>query len=100
MKLSINKNDGRVTVALDGMLDTDSSAEFLRVMNDLIDKGERDILLDLADMIYVSSQGIRTFLAIIKTMIAKEGKLAFCNVRPAVKDILDMSGMSQVMVFE
>jgi len=100
MKLSVNESDGRVTVAIEGMLDTDSSVEFLQDMNALIEKGRNDIVLDLGELMYVSSQGIRTFLAIIKTMMAKNGSLVFRNVRPAVKDILDMSGLSQVMKIE
>lgn len=100
MKLSVKQNDNRIVVTLEGMLDTDSSADFLREMNKLMEGGDNEIALEMGELQYVSSQGIRSILAVIKTMMAKNGKLVFRNVRPPVKDILEMSGLTQVMNFE
>lgn len=100
MKITLNENGNRTTVSVDGMLDTSSSAEFLQTVMNLIEGGKEDIMLDCTDMIYISSQGIRALLTLIKTSMAKNLHLAFHGIRPAVMEILDMSGISEAMVME
>jgi len=93
----INENDC-TRVVLDGMLDTASSSEFQSRVEPLLKKDRINLLVDLTDLVYVSSQGIRTLLTLIKTIMNKDGStLKFNGIRPAVMEILDMSGISEVM---
>lgn len=100
MKINLTENESRSVVSLDGMLDTASSAEFQQYVDDLMQKGKRDIVIDCTDMIYVSSQGIRALLTLIKKAMAQNISLTFRGIRPAVEEILDMSGISEAMVME
>jgi len=99
MKIDIKESAGKTTVSLEGMLDTNSSPEFQKAVESILEKDGLDILVDLSKMEYISSQGIRTVLTLIKAVMSRQGKLEFSGVRPAVKEILDISGLSEAMVF-
>ena len=100
MTLKTTENNGRTTTTLDGMLDSSSAPQFQDAINQLLEKDVLDIVVDLADLTYTSSQGIRTILTLIKAMMARNGKLVFRNIRPAVREVLDMAGISQAMTIE
>ena len=59
-----------------GRLDSDNSAELTRQAKELIGKGGRRLLIDLKDLYYISSAGLRAALAVAKEMTAVGGKLA------------------------
>jgi len=100
MKTTVTENNGQTTIALDGMLDSSSSAQFQEIVNQHLEKENIDIVIDLSELTYTSSQGIRAILTLIKTVMSRHGKLVFRNIKPAVKEVLDMAGISQAMVIE
>ena len=55
------------------------------------------VLIDCAWLDYVSSAGLRVFL--IATRAAKRGGIAFavCGLRPAVREVFEISGFGQLM---
>ena len=57
------------------------------------------MVLDLVDVEYVSSAGLRALLQIHKDM-SKQGKLKLLNIRPSVKEIFDMIGFSRIFTIE
>lgn len=50
------------------------------------------IILDLEDLSYVSSAGLRVFLRLAR----QTGKLSIVNARPAVYEVLEMTGFSEM----
>ena len=100
MKIDIQKTDGQTVITLDGMLDSSSAAQFQETVNGILSEpADFDLLLDCSGLAYISSQGIRTVLTLIKASIARKGKLVFSGIRPAVKEVFDLCGLSQTMTF-
>ena len=63
--------------------------------------GETDILvLDLMDLDYVASAGLRVFLEAKKLMDIKRGKLILRKVSPAVMDVFEITGFSDILHIE
>jgi anti-anti-sigma factor len=61
MNISTSKAQGRVPVAVikvDGQLDGQNYQELIAKAQELYDAGERDFLLDLSDLTYISSAGL------------------------------------------
>jgi anti-sigma B factor antagonist len=57
----------------------------------------RALIFDCAELEYVSSAGLRVFLLAAKTAQRTAIWLALCALRPAVREVLDLSGFSRVM---
>jgi len=100
MKTTVTENNGQTTIALDGMLDSSSASQFQEIVNEQLNKENLNLAIDMSELTYTSSQGLRTILTLIKTMMSRQGKLVFRNIKPAVKEVLDMAGISQAMVIE
>lgn len=100
MNVKVTEQNGLTTVTLEGMLDSTSAPKFHEIVNKLLEKEDLNLVVEMSGLTYTSSQGIRTILTLIKAMLSRNGKLVFRNIRPAVKEVLDMAGISQAMVIE
>lgn len=63
MKTTIQEQDGKMVVILEGSLDTASAPETEEAMAPLNDVETKDIILDCTRLDYISSAGLRIFLA-------------------------------------
>ena len=88
------KVDGRsLTVALAGELDTLTSPELDRETQDLGDVDE--VVLDLKDLAYTSSAGLRVLLGLKRRLGGRPLKLE--NIGVEVREVLDMTGSSKLL---
>ena len=62
-----------------------------------IDVGHRVLALNLEQLTYVSSAGLRAFLTIAKAMEGTGGTTMFCALTPEVAEIFDISGFTEVL---
>ena len=54
-------------------------------------------VLDLAGLTFTSSAGLRVFLALAKRIKTAGGRLVFCAVQPAVREVFEVSGFTQIL---
>jgi anti-anti-sigma factor len=95
---SIRKDErGCVVVSPSGRLDSLTSAEFEADVLKLVEKGNLQIVLDLSQVDYISSAGIRAVLSPAKRVKAQSGCLRLvCRPGP-VKEVLYLSGLDTVI---
>lgn len=58
---------------------------------------EIPVIVDLSGVTYLSSAGIRLILWTAKAVIEKAGKFVLLNPIPSVADVLDVSGMKNIV---
>jgi len=83
-------------VEIAGKLNTGASPEAETFINDLIDEGATKILLNLEDLDFISSTGLRVILATGKKLSAVGGKVVLCSPNKTVSDVFKMSGFNQM----
>lgn len=98
MKLTSTKEDGKLTVVVSGRVDTTTAPDLEKYINDNMN-GITEMVLDLKDMRYTSSAGLRVLLKVQKTM-SKQGSLKLINVCSDVMEIFDMTGFSDILTIE
>ena len=81
-------------IRIKGALDTNTSAQLESTLADHLDRGARRIILELTEMDYVSSVGLRVFLSSLKRLRASEGRLVLSGLNEEVREIFDMAGFS------
>ena len=95
IKLVKRPPDG-VELRLEGRLDTTTSPAaqeaFLKVAG-----GYAKITLDFADLVYISSAGLRVILTLQKQINRTGGSLTLNNVSPAIMEVFEMTGFSGVI---
>ena len=98
MQLSTVKENDKFTIIISGKVDTVTAPELERFITENI-SGIKELVLDLAEVEYVSSAGLRALLQAQKDM-NKQGKMKIIHVRDNVKEIFDMIGFSRIFTIE
>ena len=98
----ITEEQGAVSiVAIEGSLDTATSAQADSFLSDKIDQGARKILIDFEKLDYISSAGLRILLVAAKKMSGEGGDLRLCGLNETVQEVFDISGFGMLLnVFE
>ena len=94
MQINKNQEGGKLVLAPIGRVDTITSPELeAAVVTDGID----ELVFDLSEVDYISSAGLRVLLAAQKRMAGKSMKIA--NAKPAVKEVFEITGFSDIFTF-
>jgi len=83
-------------LALSGRLDTETAADLELALQDLQADGASHFVIDLADIGYVSSAGLRVLLALAKQLDGGRGSLKLCALNEAVRQVFDVAGFSRM----
>jgi len=99
MTLTIAEDNGTLTGALAGRLDTAAAAQFAKDMQPLIDNAHRHILLDCERLTFISSSGLRLLLTLRKETQSKGGDITIKNVPAEVKQVFTITGFYTLFHF-
>ena len=99
MEVIINEQEGKTLVELNGRIDTTNADQFQQEVKPLMEGKQSDIDIDCdcSGMTYTSSQGLRMFLLLQKSVIARGGKMKMHNMNPMVKEVFDITGFSNII---
>ncbi len=87
-----------LTVQLIGRLDAVTALELDKNLSASL-SGVSDLIVDLAELEYISSAGLRMLLKTQKRM-DKQGSMKIKNIRDNVREVLDMTGFSDFLTIE
>lgn len=93
MEITTEKVNDVLVVNMSGRLDAPASNEVKGKLNELIQEHVTRVVLDLEGLEYVGSAGLREFFLAGRSLGRNQGKMALCNLQPAVKRIFDISGL-------
>ena len=79
--------------------DTNSAPEVERILMDHIGQGERQIVLDLSRISYISSIGLRVILKALMAMTRANGKIVLCGGNDHVRTVLQLSGALMMSLY-
>ncbi len=96
MNITIDEAGGVVSAAISGRLDTlaatESQSSFALLHNHATEK----IMLDCGGLEYISSSGLRLFLALLKDVKAQGGELELHNVNDEIGNIFSITGFDKL----
>jgi anti-anti-sigma factor len=92
MRIHEEKRDGVLVVAPAGRVDSTSSGELETRLLALLAAGDRRLVVDLADVDYISSAGLRVLLLLAKKVREGGGGLALCAMGHAVRMTFELAG--------
>ncbi|MBQ3710757.1 MAG: STAS domain-containing protein [Bacteroidales bacterium] len=97
METIINNESGKTLVVLKGRIDTTNADQFQQDIAPLMEGEHPDIEIDCSEMTYTSSQGLRIFLLLQKSVNARGGKMVLRKMNPQVKEVFDITGFSNII---
>ncbi len=91
MQLDMRMEDNVAVISLKGRLDVHLSADIEAELNNIIrDNKTCHLLLNLKDVEYMSSSGLRIFVSTMRVLKESRRKLKLSNMNNAVKKIFEV----------
>ncbi len=98
MTIEKSMEDKQLTLTLTGRLDTTTAPQLEAELKRSIG-GVESLVLDFADLEYLSSAGLRVLLAAQKVM-NKQGKMVIRNVNETISEVFEITGFSDILTIE
>lgn len=96
MEITFKKEKGGLIVSAKGRIDAVTAPDFEKILSEKIAAGESNLIVNLSELEYISSAGLRSILAIAKVLKAKGGKMIFACLKGTVKDVFKISGFGSI----
>ena len=98
MEIKLTQQDNITTAHLIGRLDTPASQEISQNMDELQAAAAHTLILDCSELEYISSSGLRIFLAIRKEAATHNSKVIVRSINDDIRQVFMMTGF--ISLFE
>ena len=98
MTIVEERNSNVLTLKIEGRLDTTTAPTLEKTINDILD-GVTELILDMNQLTYVSSAGLRVLLSTQKKM-NKIGTMKLIGVCKEVMEVFEMTGFVDILNIE
>ncbi|MEY8297544.1 MAG: STAS domain-containing protein [Emergencia timonensis] len=98
MKITKSKENSALTLALNGRLDTNTAPELETELKASLD-GIETLVIDMEELAYLSSAGLRVILAAQKQM-NKQGRMIIRKVNDMVMEVFEVTGFTDILTIE
>ena len=98
MTIEIIKNTEETIIKVAGRLDTITAPTLEKTINEDID-GTKNLVLDLKELEYISSAGLRVLLSAQKKM-QRIGSMTVKNVCDSIMEVFEITGFADILEIE
>ena len=98
MTIEKNLNGTELTITIVGRLDTTTAPQLEAELKQSVN-GVETLIMDFADLEYLSSAGLRVILAAQKVM-NKQGEMIIRNVNETINEIFEVTGFIDILTIE
>ena len=96
MKLSKDVvTEGFGIIAAAGYINNEGGQAIADAATELIEGGNRTLLIDLEGTRIINSIGVSILLEIMEKLLEDKGRLAFCNLTPTISKTFEIMGLVQ-----
>jgi len=92
MTLTELRHLGVVVISPSGRIDSTTSSVLDAHLVRLAQSGDDRIVIDFAEVDYISSAGLRVMLTLAKRVRGSAGALALCGLEDAVRQVFELAG--------
>jgi anti-sigma B factor antagonist len=83
-------------ISVSGRIDTITSKDLDAILNEKIEGRIKKIIINLANVDYISSVGLRILLAALKKQKHNQGSLSLVSLQPFVQNVFKITGLNKV----
>lgn len=98
MTITTTRNGSALTLQLEGLLDTTTSPQLEAELSASLD-GVTQLTLDLQQLAYLSSAGLRVILGAQKRM-NKQGQMVVRHVNETIMEVFEVTGFVDILTIE
>ncbi len=83
-------------VALEGRIDAAAAPRVTQLVRAAMAEGSKQIIVDLHDVTFLSSSGLRALLLLARELRKEGGDLVLCALQPQVAEVFHLTGFDQI----
>ena len=83
-----------------GRMDSNTAASIEKEILDVISAGSSRVVLDLSQIEYISSAGLRVVVIAAKRLKQRSGLFVLCSLQPLVSEVFEVSGLLSLVTVE
>ena len=89
----IEKRENNIDIfKLNGDLNSNTSPQLEEKVFSAINSGSNEMIIDFADLDYISSAGLRVIVKTAKNLKRSEGTVVLCSMQDYVKEVFEVAG--------
>ncbi len=96
MEIRKSKSGDVTILQLSGRLDSNTSPTLEKHLQESIETGEHQILIDFEKLNFISSSGLRVLLSAGKQLKGGSRKLVLCSLQDQVREVFDVAGFTML----
>jgi len=99
LKINVRESANVVVLDLNGRITIGEEASSLRdTIRELLESGQKNILLNLAEVSYIDSTGLGQFVGSFATVTSRGGQLKLLNLQTKLQELMQITKL--ITVFE
>ena len=100
MNVRIEHNGELCVASPDGRIDAVSADELQQILDVQMNATAKRMVIDLTEVDYISSAGLRVMLSLAKRTKQHNGALVLCGMNPAVREVFALAGFLPLFAIE
>lgn len=100
MKTTIEQQEGKYLVTLEGELDTAAATEVEKTLQPLYTTNGKDVIIDCERLEYIASSGLRILISILKGAKAGGSKVLLKHMNDDIKSVFKLTGFINIFEVE
>lgn len=97
MQIDLHPKENAALVTIAGSVDGTTADALQTTLRGYVTEGHTHLVVDMGDVDYTSSAGLRALLATVKDARQRGGDLRLANIVPNVMKVLDLSGFTSIL---
>ena len=97
---SKKESEKKLRLEIAGRLDMLGNQKFELEINSLTDPSIQYMKIDLSEVSYIASVGLRTFITLAKTLSERHGALSLLNPQPQIQELFETVGPNKLIKIE
>lgn len=97
MEIPTERSGSALVLMPGGRIDGQNALEFQAEIDAAIADSDEAVILELSNLSYISSAGLRVILLLAKTLRSRNMKFGMCAISGSIKDVFEISGFSRII---
>ncbi|GAA1828099.1 STAS domain-containing protein [Luedemannella flava] len=96
LTIGVDERDNLAVVAVNGELDLATAPDLAAAIDGQVEQGRVNVVLDLADLSFCDSAGLRVFVRYRRQLDEAGGRFLVAAPSPMVRRVLEISGLAEM----
>ena len=95
--VDVTRQQNEPVVRVRGDVDLDTAPVLERRLNELVDDGAREIVVDAGGLTFMDMTGLTVLVRVLKRLRARDGRIRVRSASRSVQKVLEITGLDRVL---